>query len=70
MPKFKHGILITCESTIRLFIKSIDTENKIIIEELDENHILIDEDYLQEVQIKVEQMQDTNSYIPIKVVNK
>lgn len=71
MPKIGHGIFITCEKTIKMFIKNLNNQNgnKIILEELDDTHIIIDEKYLGIVQDEVYKMQDKNSFNPIQVNN-
>ncbi len=69
MPKIGKGIFITCEKTITMFIKKINEEHgkDIILQELDDTHIIINESKLTLVQDKVFEMQDENSFNPILV---
>lgn len=68
MPKSKIGILIKCEKTIKIYIKQLNQGKDFIIMDLDENHLLIQEKFLQFIKEEVYKMQDKNAYNPIEII--
>jgi len=71
MPRFIQGTLIKSDKSIILFIKNLDKneEDKIIIQELDENHLFINSHKLSYVQEKIYKMQDSFTYNPNENIN-
>ena len=71
MPKFRQGTLIKSDKSIILFIKNLDKneEDKIIIQEWDENHLFINSNKLSYVQEKIYKMQDSFTYNPKENIN-
>ncbi|KAK4449161.1 hypothetical protein QBC34DRAFT_380634 [Podospora aff. communis PSN243] len=50
------GVLITCDPAIKSIIMQIDSEkHDIIIEDLDETHLFVKENMVQELKKKVEE---------------
>lgn len=68
MPKSKIGILIKCEKTIKIYIKQLNQGKDFILMDLDENHLLIHEKFLQFIKDEVYKMQDKNAYNPIEII--
>jgi len=68
MPKSKIGILIKCEKTIKIYIKQLNQGKDFIIMDLDENHLLVQEKFIQFIKDEVYKMQDKNAYNPIEVI--
>ena len=68
MPKVQPGVLIKCERTIKIYIKSLNVGKDFIIKDLDEYHLLIKENYLAYIQEEVYKMQDENAYTPIEII--
>jgi len=68
MPKSKIGIFIKCEKTVKIYIKQLNQGKDFIIMDLDENHLLIQEKYLQYIKDEVYKMQDKNAYNPIEII--
>ncbi len=68
MPKSKIGILIKCEKTIKIYIKQLNQGKDFIIMDLDENHLLVQEKFLQFIKDEVYKMQDKNAYNPIEII--
>lgn len=69
MPKSNFGILIKCEKTIKIFIKQLNQGKDFIIMDLDENHLFIQEKFLNYIKDEVYKMQDKNAYNPIEIIN-
>ena len=60
MPKFKNGCLIKCEKSIRIYLQSLDRAKEIIVQELDENHLIIKESEVKYVKEKLAELQNDN----------
>jgi hypothetical protein len=69
MPKYKPGILIKCEKTIKIFILSLNPGRDFVIKDLDDYHIMIKDTALTYIQDEVFKMQDKNAYNPIEILN-
>ncbi len=67
MPKSRNGILLKCEKTIKIFIKQLNIGRDFIIMDIDENHLFINEKYLNFVKDEVYKMQDKNAYNKIEI---
>jgi hypothetical protein len=73
--------LIQSGASICLYIKSSDVtmkqfllylddigelHGKFVLEDLDETHILIDQDYFEKLKEKIDDLMDKHSYVPIE----
>ncbi|OIW28979.1 nucleotide excision repair, TFIIH, subunit [Coniochaeta ligniaria NRRL 30616] len=68
MPRAIRGILVECEPSIKSIIINIDRQNHdYIIEDLDETHLVIKENMLVKLKIKIEDMlKDSYQVVPLK----
>ena len=69
MPKCQHTLLIKCEKTIKMFIKNLNLGKDFIIKDLDDNHLLVKDNFLSYIQEEVFKMQDENAYSQFEIVN-
>lgn len=68
MPKIQFGVLIRCEKTIKIFIKTLNSGKDFIIKDLDDHHLLVKENAITFIQEEVYKMQDENAYTPIEIL--
>ena len=68
MPKIQIGVLIKCEKTVKIFIKTLNQGKDFIIKDLDDYHLLVKENSLSFIQEEVYKMQDENAYTPIEIL--
>lgn len=56
--------------TMKQFLLYLDDINelggKFVLEDLDETHLLIDNDYLEKLKEKIDDLMDKHSYVPIE----
>lgn len=69
MPKCQHALLIKSEKTIKMFIKNLNLGKDFIIKDLDDNHLLVKDNFLSYIQEEVFKMQDENAYSQFEIVN-
>ncbi|XTI85430.1 transcription factor TFIIH complex subunit Tfb5-domain-containing protein [Cenococcum geophilum] len=56
MPKAVRGVLVECDASIKAIIVKIDSErNDIIVEDLDDEHLVIKETKLEELRQRLNQ---------------
>lgn len=67
MPLATPGVLIQCDPSIRALIQQIDSKHPgIIIEELDDTHLLIKNDQVQNVKNELNKLLSKNIYNPFE----
>jgi len=66
MVNATHGLLLTCDSSIKQFLLHLDKEHHFIIRDLDDTHLLVDASVTSFLQEKLDELQDENTYVPIK----
>ncbi|ODQ52984.1 Tbf5-domain-containing protein [Saitoella complicata NRRL Y-17804] len=64
MVRATKGLLISCDPTVKTIILQMDEErgNKLIVHDLDDDHVMIDRDMLDEVRARVEKQMEENTY--------
>jgi hypothetical protein len=62
MVKAIRGCIIECDQAVKSIILDLDSKLKFIIEDLDETHVFIDVSKLEEVQEKLENILEDNTY--------
>jgi len=62
MVNVKKGVLITCDSALKQFIKYLDEKRELgarfIIEELDESRLFVDREFVPLIEQKIDAMMD------------
>ncbi|KAL7663623.1 General transcription and DNA repair factor IIH subunit TFB5 [[Candida] zeylanoides] len=65
MPRAIRGVLVRCDPSIKALILKIDSaRHDIVIEELDETHLVIDQNKVQAVKSELNRMLSKNIYDP------
>jgi TFIIH basal transcription factor complex TTD-A subunit len=65
MPRAIRGVLVRCDPSIKALILKIDSaRHDIVIEELDETHLVIDQNKVQAVKSELNRMLLKNIYDP------
>ncbi|ODQ64913.1 component of the RNA polymerase II general transcription and DNA repair factor [Nadsonia fulvescens var. elongata DSM 6958] len=63
MPRAIRGVLIECDPSIRALILNIDSKtHDIIIEELDDTHLMIDESKVDYVKVQLNKLLAENTF--------
>ncbi|KAL6022389.1 TFIIH complex subunit tfb5 [Candidozyma auris] len=66
MPTASKGVLVQCDPSIRALILQLDSKNRgIVLEELDNNHLMIKQDTVQYVKEELNRLLSQNIYDPI-----
>lgn len=66
MPTASKGVLVRCDPSIRALILQIDsTRRGIVLQELDNNHLMIKQDMVQFVKDELNRLLSKNIYDPI-----
>lgn len=67
MPTASKGVLIQCDPSIRALILQIDSKTPgIVIDELDDTHLLIKLDQVQNVKSELNKLLSKNIYNPFE----
>ncbi|CCE63074.1 hypothetical protein TPHA_0D04400 [Tetrapisispora phaffii CBS 4417] len=67
MARARKGALIQCDPSIKALIIQIDSEyNDIILEELDETHILVDPRKVEYIKQELNRLLSKNIYNPLE----
>ncbi|CAN6674464.1 general transcription and DNA repair factor IIH subunit Tfb5p [Trichomonascus vanleenenianus] len=70
MPKATKGALIECDPSIKALIIEIDYQrHDIIIEELDDTHLLVDSDKVEFLKKELDTLLNKNTYNPTDADN-
>lgn len=65
MPRAIRGVLVKCDPSIKALILKIDSaHHDIVIEELDETHLVIDQNKVQAVKNELNRLLSKNIYDP------
>lgn len=65
MPRAIRGVLVRCDPSIKALILKIDSSHHdIVIEELDETHLVIDHNKVQAVKNELNRLLSKNIYDP------
>ncbi|CEP63044.1 TFIIH complex subunit TFB5 LALA0_S07e01156g [Lachancea lanzarotensis] len=63
MPRARKGALIQCDPSIRALILQMDTDrNNIILEELDDTHLLVDPAKVEFIKAELNRLMSQNIY--------
>ncbi|SCU81458.1 LAFA_0C05072g1_1 [Lachancea sp. 'fantastica'] len=66
MPRARKGALIQCDPSIRALILQMDTDrNNIILEELDDTHLLVDPAKVDFIKAELNRLMSQNIYDPL-----
>ncbi|CAH2451370.1 RNA polymerase II general transcription factor TFIIH component [Komagataella phaffii CBS 7435] len=66
MPRAIKGALVKCDPSIRALILKIDAESHdIVIEELDDTHLVVDQNRIPFVKAELARILAQNSYNPL-----
>lgn len=66
MPRARRGALIQCDPSIKALIVQIDTDKSdIILEELDDTHLLIDPAKVEFIKRELNRLLSKNIYNPM-----
>ncbi|ODQ60730.1 hypothetical protein WICANDRAFT_61295 [Wickerhamomyces anomalus NRRL Y-366-8] len=66
MPRAIKGVLVECDPSIRALIIKIDSDSHdIVIQELDDTHLLIDQKKVDFVKAELNRMLAKNTYNPL-----
>lgn len=67
MPRAIKGVLVECDASIRALIVKIDSErHDVVIQELDETHLLIDSNKVDFVKSELNRLLAKNTYNPME----
>ncbi|KAH3666711.1 hypothetical protein WICMUC_005528 [Wickerhamomyces mucosus] len=67
MPRAIKGVLVECDASIRALIVRIDSErHDVVIQELDETHLLIDSTKVEFVKNELNRLLAKNTYNPLE----
>lgn len=67
MPTASKGVLVQCDPSIRALILQIDSSSPgIVLEELDETHLLIKQDQVQYIKNELNKLLSKNIYNPFE----
>lgn len=67
MPRARKGALLQCDPSIRTLIIQIDSSrNDIILEELDETHLLVDPSKVEYIKAELNRLLSKNIYNPME----
>lgn len=67
MPTASKGVLVRCDPSIRALILQIDsTRRGIVLQELDNNHLMIKQDMVQHVKDELNRLLSQNIYNPVE----
>ncbi|ODV68886.1 RNA polymerase II transcription factor B subunit 5 [Hyphopichia burtonii NRRL Y-1933] len=65
MPTATKGVLVQCDPSIKALILQIDSKTPgIVIEELDETHLIIKQDQVQSIKNDLNKLLSKNIYDP------
>ncbi|VVT46439.1 uncharacterized protein SAPINGB_P001214 [Magnusiomyces paraingens] len=65
MPSAIKGVLIECDPSIRALILHIDTKTHgVIIQELDDTHLLVDENRVEYIKSELNRLLAKNTFVP------
>lgn len=65
MPRAIRGVLVRCDPSIKALILKIDSSHHdIVIEELDETHLVIDQNKVEAVKSELNRLLSKNIYDP------
>ncbi|CUM62548.1 uncharacterized protein PRCAT00000100001 [Priceomyces carsonii] len=68
MPTATKGILVQCDPSIKALIMQIDSKTPgIVLDELDETHLLIKQDQVQGVKTELNRLLSKNIYDPFEL---
>lgn len=69
MPDATSGVLLTCDAAMKQFVLHINEEQRstrgapsFVIADLDETHLLVQAEHVQNIQKKVMELQDSNAF--------
>ncbi|CAG8587504.1 40913_t:CDS:2 [Gigaspora margarita] len=62
MVKAVKGTIVKCDPAVKQVILSLDKKEKVIIEDLDDNHLLIDTSRVDYIKKEVEKLLEENTY--------
>jgi len=62
MPNATRGVLLTCDPAMREYVLFLNKEQRFVIMELDETHLLVDAAVLKFLQQKLDQHYDECHY--------
>ncbi|SCU83750.1 LAME_0C06458g1_1 [Lachancea meyersii CBS 8951] len=66
MPRARKGALVKCDPSIKALIIQIDTnKNDIILEELDDTHLLVDPAKVEFIKSELNRLMAQNIYDPL-----
>ena len=66
MPRARKGALVQCDPSIKALIVQIDTnKNDIILEELDDTHLLVDPAKVNFIKAELNRLMSQNIYDPL-----
>ncbi|CAK7893520.1 general transcription and DNA repair factor IIH subunit Tfb5p [[Candida] anglica] len=67
MPRAIRGVLVRCDPSIKALILKIDSaRHDIVIEELDDTHLVIDQKQVQAVKNELNRLLSKNIYNPFE----
>jgi len=66
MVNATHGILLTCDKSLKQYLLFLNKTHHFIIRDLDDTHLLVDNSVLTFLQDKLDELNDENTYVPIK----
>ena len=61
-----RSLLLLSDSSIKQYLLHLDKEHHFVIRDLDETHLLVDSTVMGFLQQKLDELQDENTYVPIK----
>jgi hypothetical protein len=62
MVNATHGVLIECDVTVKQFLLHLDETLHFILADLDETHLLVDGQHVDELQKRLDGLLDENAY--------
>lgn len=60
------GVLVKCDPAMKQYLLHLDETNglgkKFILQDLDETHLFVAEEFIPQIQDKIDELMDTNSF--------
>ncbi|KAK4056990.1 hypothetical protein OIO90_001890 [Microbotryomycetes sp. JL221] len=69
MVKATRGILITCDPAVKQILLQLDEQgqDRFIIQDLDDTHLLVSQDKLESVKRQLEDELEKNNYVSVEI---
>jgi len=66
MVNVLKGVLLQCDPAMKQYLLHLDDRNslgsKFILQDLDETHLFINGEYIEQIQDKIDELMNTNSF--------